>query len=121
MNTLVTFCRGILLLIALAFVTSGALQAQTELRTRTVTTGLDTPWEIQWGPDSWIWITERYGRISRVHPQTGEVQVLALITEVRETEEGGLLGMTFHPNFTTTPHVFVAYTYVWRRGGLEWD
>ena len=86
--------------------------AQTELALRDVITGLDTPWEILWGPDDWIWITERPGRISRVHPQTGELRLLATIPDVEETDNGGLLGMALHPDFSDTPHVFVVYTYL---------
>lgn len=35
------------------------------------TNGIDIPWEIQWGPDDYIWMTERYGRVSRLNPETG--------------------------------------------------
>ena len=73
--------------------------------------GLNYPWEILWGPDNFIWMTERGGKISRVNPATGTVSLLHTITEVVSTGEGGLLGMVLHPNFSTTPHVFVAYNY----------
>src|SRR6185503_1434253 len=42
-----------------------------ELVTDVVATGLDTVWELAWGPDGFIWMTERGGRISRMDPQTG--------------------------------------------------
>lgn len=73
--------------------------------------GLNYPWEILWGPDNFIWMTERGGKISRVNPSTGTVSLLHTITEVVSNGEGGLLGMILHPNFSTTPHVFVAYNY----------
>ncbi len=73
--------------------------------------GLNYPWEILWGSDNHIWMTERGGKISRVNPATGTVSVLHTITEVVSNGEGGLLGMVLHPNFSTTPHVFVAYNY----------
>jgi glucose/arabinose dehydrogenase len=73
--------------------------------------GLNYPWEILWGPDNFIWMTERGGKISRVNPVTGTVSLLHTITEVVANGEGGLLGMVLHPNFSTTPHVFVAYNY----------
>jgi len=73
--------------------------------------GLSYPWEILWGPDNFIWMTERGGRISRVNPSTGSVSIIHTITEVVSNGEGGLLGMVLHPDFTTTPHVFVAYNY----------
>ena len=42
------------------------------LRVETVVTGLDTPWDLAWGPDGQIWVTERGGRVSRVNPATGQ-------------------------------------------------
>ncbi|NOT52565.1 MAG: PQQ-dependent sugar dehydrogenase [Chitinophagaceae bacterium] len=73
--------------------------------------GLSYPWEILWGPDNFIWMTERGGKISRVNPTTGVVSPLHTITEVVANGEGGLLGMVLHPDFATTPHVFVVYNY----------
>jgi glucose/arabinose dehydrogenase len=73
--------------------------------------GLSHIWELVWGPDNYLWITERGGRISRVNPTTGSVIPLLTIAEVASVGEGGLLGMVLHPNFSTTPHVFVAYNY----------
>jgi glucose/arabinose dehydrogenase len=72
---------------------------------------LNYPWEILWGPDNFIWMTERGGKISRVNPSTGAVTLLHSITEAVSNGEGGLLGMVLHPNFTSTPHVFAAYNY----------
>ncbi|HWR32873.1 MAG TPA: PQQ-dependent sugar dehydrogenase, partial [Chitinophagaceae bacterium] len=73
--------------------------------------GLNYPWEILWGPDNFIWMTERGGRISRVNPVSGTVTALLTISEVLSNGEGGLLGMVLHPDFSTTPQVFVAYDY----------
>lgn len=73
--------------------------------------GLNYPWEILWGPDNFIWMTERGGKISRVNPATGSVTLVHTVTEVLSNNEGGMLGMVMHPNFSTTPHVFVAYNY----------
>jgi aldose sugar dehydrogenase len=36
--------------------------------TSTLVSNLDTPWEILWGPDEHIWITERNGKVSRLNP-----------------------------------------------------
>jgi aldose sugar dehydrogenase len=88
------------------------LFAQTpQFNQRNIATGLDTPWEILWGSDNHIWVTERYGRISRVNPATGAVIPLLTIADVRENGEGGLLGMVLHPNFAQSPFVYVAYDY----------
>ncbi|MFC5269168.1 PQQ-dependent sugar dehydrogenase [Adhaeribacter terreus] len=78
---------------------------------RTLTHSLEVPWELVWGPDNFIWMTERYGRISRVNPANGQVSALVTIPDVLQNGESGLLGMALHPDFSQHPHVFVAYTY----------
>jgi glucose/arabinose dehydrogenase len=85
--------------------------AQETFTIRNVATNLNTPWEILWGPDNFIWMTERYGRISRVNPETGQIQALYTVADVQQGGERGLMGMALHPNFTTDPYVFVVYTY----------
>jgi PQQ-dependent dehydrogenase (s-GDH family) len=82
-----------------------------ELKDIAIVSGLSFPWEIIWGPDNNIWMTERGGRISRVNPATGSVTTLLNIAEVVSNNEGGLLGMALHPNFSSTPQVFVVYNY----------
>jgi glucose/arabinose dehydrogenase len=72
---------------------------------------LNTPWELVWGPDNYIWVTERFGRISRVHPETGEQQILITPSDVRQNGEGGMLGMVLHPDFNRNPFVYVVYNY----------
>ncbi|MDF3076307.1 MAG: PQQ-dependent sugar dehydrogenase [Sphingobacteriaceae bacterium] len=69
------------------------------------------PWELVWGPDKMLWMTERGGRVSRVDPASGKVYPLITISDVYEKGEGGLLGMALHPNFSKTPYVYVEYDY----------
>ena len=56
-------------------------------------------------------MTERGGKISRLNPASGTTTPVVTISEVVSNNEGGLLGMALHPNFSTTPHVFVVYDY----------
>lgn len=80
--------------------------------------GIDIPWEIQWGPDDHIWMTERYGRVSRLNPETGaRTTILDLTSTVYDNSEAGLLGLALHPDFENTPQVFLAYTYY--SGGVK--
>lgn len=76
-----------------------------------VSQGISRPWEILWGPDDHIWMTERNGRISRVDPKTGTVKPLLTVPDVVATGEGGLLGMVLHPDFEQTPDVYIVYNY----------
>ena len=81
------------------------------LKDSVICQGLQYPWEILWGPDNFIWFTERGGAIKRLNVQSGVVSNVYTIPDVVSNGEGGLLGMALHPNFSTTPHVFVAYNY----------
>ncbi len=83
---------------------------------RVVVTGLDNPWEVAWGPDDHLWITERTGfRVTRVDPTDGSKRVaLALDDVYRSIEQEGLLGMALHPELLRgkgLDYVYVAYTY----------
>lgn len=82
-----------------------------ELKTRTVSAGLSHVWEMVYGPDQQLWITERGGKISRVNPQTGAVSLLLNVPDVVSNGEGGLLGMAINPQFSTNPWVYVVYNY----------
>ncbi len=84
---------------------------ESELVTREVVSDLRTVWEVLWGPDNHIWITERYGRISRINPETGENFHLLTIEEVFEDGERGLMGMDLHPDFENNPYVYVVYNH----------
>lgn len=81
------------------------------LTDKILTQNLSHPWELVWGPDNFIWMTERGGRISRVNPSNGTVIPVYTIADVQSTGEGGLLGMALHPNFNANPYVFVSYNY----------
>jgi len=79
-------------------------------------TGIVVPWEILWGPDDHIWCTERRGKILRIDPQGGNVQVvLDLMSAVNVGQgnqgERGMLGLAMHPDWNNTPKVFVVHTY----------
>jgi len=82
-----------------------------EITSKVLADNLNFPWEILWGPDNMIWMTERTGKISRVDPSTGAVTPLATIDEVVSNGEGGLLGMVLYPANTQPSNVYVAYDY----------
>lgn len=81
-----------------------------------VASGFESPWEITWGPDQMLWVTERTGkRVVRVDPTTGERRVAATLDEVAVPGgSAGLLGMDLHPGLLRgrgQDYVYVAYTY----------
>jgi glucose/arabinose dehydrogenase len=83
----------------------------TEVDSTTLISGLDTPWEILWGPDNYLWFTERKGTVSRLNPENGQRNVILTIPDVFEYGEGGLLGMALHPDFQNNPAVYLVYNY----------
>lgn len=112
---------------ALIFAQNGpetAIRGAVPFQKRVVVSGLAGPWEITWGPDSKLWVTERTGkRITRVDPVSGERQVLVTIDDVSAPGgQDGLLGMALHPELlkgTGNDFVFVFYTYVDRAKGPD--
>jgi glucose/arabinose dehydrogenase len=106
-----------LVLVAFHFPSARTQTLQLDSTTLSVTVvaeNLDTPWEILWGPDDHIWMTERRGVVSRVDTASGDVQVLLDISDVvDEGSENGMLGMVLHPNFLhpDSQFVYIVYTY----------
>lgn len=83
---------------------------------RVVTTGLAGPWDVTWGPDRRLWVTERTGkRVLRIDPATGMSSVALTIADVhQDVTQDGLLGLALHPDFSFnmgTDFVYVAFTY----------
>lgn len=88
------------------------LDATFDPQVQVLNSHLNYPWEILWGPDNFIWFTEREGTVNRMNPQTGEVIKVATIPDVATTTDfNGLLGMVLHPQFDTNPYVYVVYNY----------
>jgi len=67
---------------------------------RVVVSGLDAPWEITWGPDRQLWVTERQGRrVVQIDPVNGARRTLISISEVHQSaSQDGLLGLALHPD-----------------------
>jgi PQQ-dependent dehydrogenase (s-GDH family) len=89
---------------------------------RVLTTGLEGPWELTWGPDNYLWVTERTGkRIDRIDPTNGDKTVAIELGEVSAPGgQDGLLGLALHPDLLKgngNNYVFTAYTYVDKSNG----
>lgn len=77
--------------------------------------GLGNPFEIRVGPDGWLWVTERTaGRLIRVNPENGSVRSAFefQLPEITSGAQTGVMGFAFHPDFGSTPQVFVYLTYM---------
>lgn len=89
-----------------------------------LTTGLNNPFEILYGPDGMLWVTERSdGAVTKVNPADGSTKTILTIPDVVATpdEQDGLLGMALHPRFLKNSDkgnskaarnfVYLSYTY----------
>lgn len=100
---------------ALGVPTSGLIQGGGFVK-RVVATGLADPFQMVWGPDDYLWVTERtVGRITRVRPSDGsKTMAVSIDGALRDDGPGGVLGMALDPGLlaeTGNDFVYVAYTY----------
>ncbi|WP_461140143.1 PQQ-dependent sugar dehydrogenase [Spirosoma pomorum] len=98
---------------------------------RVVKDSLSDPWEITYGPDKVLWITEAKGYVvSRIDPTTGTKTILLDVTGERQFPrydvipdeqdggkpwpQGGLMGLALHPQLLRgKPYVYLAYLYAY--------
>jgi PQQ-dependent dehydrogenase (s-GDH family) len=95
---------------------------------RTVITGLNSPWEITYGPHDSIWVTENTSYlVKRVNITTGAATTLVNLSGLRDFApndggrwpQGGLMGMALHPDLYSAsaairgvhPWVYLAYVF----------
>ena len=126
-----------LLFCAIQLIITLVSNAQSEpFSKRTVVSGLNSAWEVLYGPNDSLWVTEnRSYLISRINIATGAKTVLA---DLRATDasinftsaapnqpQGGLMGLAIHPNLYSSnaavraakPWVYAAY--VFNKGSLS--
>ncbi|HEY4335218.1 MAG TPA: PQQ-dependent sugar dehydrogenase [Puia sp.] len=87
----------------------------------TGSTGMNSPWEVLYGPDDSLWVTESHGyKVYKIHPgDKGSRVVLNLNSQKDFTAatanpwpQGGLMGLAIHPGFYSgKPWVYIAYVY----------
>ncbi len=100
----------------------GNLLGQTTLpafRDKTVFTGLSSPTAVAFSPDGRVFVAEKRGTVkvfSNLSDTTPTV-FADLRAKVYNNWDRGLLGLALHPNFPTTPYVYVLYTYDAAIGG----
>lgn len=100
---------------------------------------LADPWEITYGPDNYLWITEAKGyKVNRINPVTGAKQVVLDVSQgstflpavdqpfnaqfdiAVNNPQGGFAGLALHPNFTGATggenYVYVSYVHTFLGG-----
>ena len=85
-----------------------------QFEARVIASGLEDPWEVTFGADGYLWVTERTGkRVLRIDPVSGSIKDLVTIAEVHQMlGQDGLLGLALHPDFPDgSTYVYLMYTY----------
>ena len=89
------------------------LPSQEGFEVRLLASNFSEPHNIIYGPDNFLWITERLGKsITLVDPENGTILNNITVPGVHQSGgQDGLMGMILDPNFNSTGHLYVAYTY----------
>ncbi|WP_316528192.1 PQQ-dependent sugar dehydrogenase [Kitasatospora brasiliensis] len=90
-----------------------------QTQAKVVTDGLGDPYEITYGPDGRLWVSEKSGlKVTRVDPQSGAKTTALDLTgkAFHSSPDGqdGVLGFALHPDFgkgKDSDFVYLAYTY----------
>jgi glucose/arabinose dehydrogenase len=84
---------------------------QAQFRVETVAANLEVPWAIAFAPDGRVFFTEREGRVRLIEGGKLRPEPVAVIEDVRQEEESGLMDITLHPQFATNHWLYLAYAY----------
>lgn len=76
----------------------------------TLATNLDIPWSLAWLPDQRLLLTERPGRVRLLTRDSATPSTILEHPDVAHVGEGGLLGITLHPQFKTNKFVYLYLT-----------
>ena len=81
------------------------------LALETVAEGLSQPIGIATAPGGWLLVQEQAGRLTAIHPASGDRAVAVDLTDrVLAGGERGLLGVALHPDWPDVGRAFVHYT-----------
>lgn len=91
-------------------ITTEAINSSTDsaipnIKTNVVLTGLDHPWDMAFLPDKSIIYTERGGGLSLF--KDNKITSVFKPEDLLQKFEGGMLGMTLDPNFSSSRYVFL--------------
>jgi len=83
------------------------------------TTGMNTPWEMVYGPDDSLWVTAAHDyKVWKIHPGNKGIRLLLDLSSNKDFTnpsawpQGGLMGLAIHPQFASgKPWVYIAYVY----------
>jgi glucose/arabinose dehydrogenase len=81
------------------------------LRVETFVSGLEVPWSLAFTSPARLLVTERPGRVRVVEKGVLQARPLAVIGDVEERGESGLMGMALAPEYDRTGSLYLSYAY----------
>ncbi|MEP6627582.1 MAG: PQQ-dependent sugar dehydrogenase, partial [Ginsengibacter sp.] len=117
--------KFIFITISLLYISTSMAQNETfNMRVVNPSYQLNSGWELTWGPDDSLWVTENFAyKISRINPANGGKSLLIDLSSQKDFTsppkwpQGGLMGMALHPSMysewpnPSKPWVYVAFVY----------
>jgi len=105
-----TCTRAVAIAAATLLVVAGATacrKAPTVLTATVAVSNLDRPWDVAFLPDGTMLLTERVGRVRSWDGAT--LTTIAAPADVAVQGEGGMLGLTVDPDFTTNRFIYTCF------------
>src|SRR5579859_3966096 len=102
--------RQMLCCLLLMILSGAAVAEPAPVRVATVAAGLNHPWSLAFLPGGDLLVTERNGGLRIVHDGKLESKSIAGIPLAFAEGDGGLLGLTLHPEFVRNGLLYVCLT-----------
>jgi glucose/arabinose dehydrogenase len=80
------------------------------IQVSTVVTGLSHPWSLAFLPDGDMLVTERDGRLRRIHDGVMQRRPISGTPSVHSTGQEGLLDIALHPQFAQNHLLYLTYS-----------
>ena len=80
-----------------------------ELRVKTIATGLNYPWGLDFLPDGGLVVTERTGGLRLFKKGASKSQVVEGLPKISVSGQGGLMDVVLHPNFSENLMVYFSF------------
>lgn len=84
--------------------------APTRIKTTVIASGLNHPWSLAFLPGGDMLVTERVGRLRRIHDGVLDPTPISGVPAVHAVRLSGLMDVLLHPNFAQNQWVYLTYT-----------
>src|ERR1700689_528904 len=102
--------REMLCCLVLLILTGSAAAAPLSIRAVTVAAGLNHPWSLAFLPGGDLLVTERNGGLRIIHEGKLEPKPISGVPTAFAEGDGGLLGLTLHPDFARNGVLYICLT-----------